>query len=76
MSYKATFLSHSSNLVANMLNLPVYAREDVYYFHTRVGRKQIKRSSAATNKVRAIIKASKIMEALKKLTCQITELIR
>lgn len=50
-----------------MLNLPVYAREGIYYFHTRVGGKQIKRSLATRNKVIAIIKASKIMEALMKI---------
>jgi site-specific recombinase XerD len=50
-----------------MLNLPVYAREGIYYFHTRVGGKQIKRSLATTNKTIAIIKASKIMEALMKI---------
>ena len=50
-----------------MLNLPVYARSGIYYFHTRVGGKQIKRSLATRNKVVAIIEASKIMEALIKI---------
>ena len=47
-----------------MLNLPVYARAGIYYFHTRVGGNQIKRSLATTNKTLAIIKASKYMEAI------------
>lgn len=50
-----------------MLNLPVYARSGIYYFHTRVGGKQIKRSLATRNKTVAIIKASKIIEALMKI---------
>ena len=49
-----------------MLNLPVYARSGIYYFHTRVGGKQIKRSLATSNKTLAIIKASKYMEAIMK----------
>ena len=50
-----------------MLNLPVYARAGIYYFHTRVGGKQIKRSLGTRNTVIAIIKASKIMESLMKI---------
>ena len=50
-----------------MLNLPVYASEGIYYFHTRVGGKQIKRSLGTRNTVIAIIKASKIMESLMKI---------
>ena len=50
-----------------MLNLPVYARSGIYYFHTRVGGKQIKRSLATRNKTVAISKASKIIEALMKI---------
>ena len=51
-------------MVANMLNLPVYARAGIYYFHTRVAGTQIKRSLGTRDKVVAIIKASKLMEAL------------
>ena len=47
-----------------MLNLPVYARAGIYYFHTRVGGKQIKRSLGTRNKVIAIIKASQMLEAV------------
>ena len=49
-----------------MLNLPVYARTGLYYFHARVGGKQIKWSLATSNKTLTIIKASKYMEAIMK----------
>lgn len=50
-----------------MLNLPVYARAGIYYFHSRIGGKQIKKSLGTRNKLVAIIKATKILETLMKI---------
>lgn len=47
-----------------MLNLPIYLRNNSYYFHTRIAGKQFKRSLNTSNKTLAIIKASKLLEAI------------
>ena len=48
-----------------MLNLPVYRRGSVFYLHTRVEGKQFKRSLGTADKATAIIRATRLLEALK-----------
>lgn len=47
-----------------MLNLPIYIRNNSYYFHTRINGKQFKKSLKTSNKTLAIIKAGKLLEAI------------
>lgn len=47
-----------------MLALPVYLRGKTYYLHTRIGGQQFKRSLRTASREVAIIKASKILEAV------------
>lgn len=47
-----------------MLNLPVYLRENTYYLHTRISGKQFKRSLHTSDKLTAMIRASKLLEAV------------
>ncbi|WP_323018094.1 phage integrase SAM-like domain-containing protein [Castellaniella sp.] len=48
-----------------MLNLPVYTRQGTYYLHTRIAGKQVKKSLGTKDKATAIIRASRLLEALK-----------
>jgi site-specific recombinase XerD len=50
-------------LVAKML-IPVYLRGSSYYLHTRVNGVQFKKSLQTNNKAMAIMRASRLMEAL------------
>ncbi len=47
-----------------MLKIPVYLRNGVYYFHTRIGSKQFKRSLLTSDKRLATIKALQLLNAL------------
>ena len=47
--------------------IPVYLRGSSYYLHTRVNRVQFKRSLQTNNKAIAIMRASRLMEALVKI---------
>ena len=47
--------------------IPVYLRGSSYYLHTRVNGVQFKRSLQTNNKAMAIMRASKLMEALLKI---------
>lgn len=50
-----------------MLSLPVYQRAGVYYLHTRIAGKQIKRSLNTTDRAEAISRAVALLEALGRL---------
>ncbi len=50
-----------------MLSLPVYLRAGVYYLHTRIAGKQIKRSLNTTDRAEAISRAVALLEALGRL---------
>lgn len=47
-----------------MLGLPIYLRGSSYYLHTRIHGLQVKRSLKTSDKLTAILRASKIIEAL------------
>ena len=49
---------------ARMLSLPIYFRGSSYYLHTRILGKQVKRSLHTADKSTAIIRASKLLEAV------------
>lgn len=45
-----------------MLGLPIYLRGSVYYFHTRINGKQVKKSLNTSNKTLAMVRACQILE--------------
>jgi len=47
-----------------MLNIPVYARNGIYYFHTRINQQQIKRSLNTRDPSIAIIRALELIIAI------------
>lgn len=47
-----------------MLGLPIYLRGSTYYLHTRINGQQVKRTLGTSDKLTAILRASKIIEAL------------
>lgn len=47
-----------------MLSLPIYLRGSSYYLHTRIAKKQFKRSLCTNDKKLAIIRATRILELL------------
>lgn len=46
-----------------MLNLPIYARSGVYYFHTRIAGRQFKRSLGTSNPLVAKLRALEFLKA-------------
>lgn len=48
-----------------MLSLPVYLRGNIYYLHTRINRKQVKRSLHTSDRMTAIITASRLLSDIK-----------
>lgn len=51
-------------LVANMLKLPVYARNGVFYFHTRYENHQIKKSLNTNDPAIAMIRALELLKVI------------
>jgi hypothetical protein len=47
-----------------MLNLPVYTRNGMYYFHTRIDNHQIKRSLNTKDPQLAMIRASDLLKVI------------
>lgn len=56
-----------ANLVADMLNLPVYLRGTTYYLHTRVGKLQVKKSLHTSDKSIAMLRAVELLKAIMKI---------
>lgn len=48
-----------------MLKLPVYLRSNIYYFHTRINGKQIKRSLNTSDRFIAMMRACKLLYGVK-----------
>ena len=60
---KAFFIWYGSKLGSKiMLSLPIYLRGSSYYLHTRINKKQIKKSLHTNNKSLAISRACKILD--------------
>ena len=57
-----------------MLNLPIYLLGSIYYLHTRIGGKQVKRSLGTSYKREAIIRAIAFLNGLRMSTPQKYEL--
>lgn len=48
-----------------MLTLPVYLRGNIYYFHTRINGKQVKRSLNTSDRFTAMMRACKLLYGIK-----------
>ena len=57
----------TGSIFGSKMLIPVYFRGSSYYLHTRVNGVQFKRSLQTNNKAIAIMRASRLMEALVKI---------